>query len=321
MSHPDHVHHAYRGVLSGLKIRMHKNRLGDLLVLDGFISESELQEALAISRTSGKKLGRVLADNNIIEYDVIRQTLVEQFFLRLMMAILTVFISFAGMGVGVKQAKASGIKDVPARVAFQQAAAIAPLDQYPKIFGSSEKRSHSLSAFTKWTGMFDRFDAALNTEGGQTDIVEFQSKIEFLRGLPVNAMVAGVNDVMNRVRYINDSELYGKSDHWATPMEFISRGGDCEDYAIAKYTALRALGMPEERMRILILQDLQKNIPHAVLVVYTDHGAVILDNQIKTVTPVDKIAHYRPIFSINRTAWWLHTKPNRNVTVVASSAR
>jgi predicted transglutaminase-like cysteine proteinase len=311
----------YRGVLTGLKIRLHKNRLGELLVLDGFISADELQQALTISKTSGKNLGTVLVESDVVEADVIRQTLVEQFALRFMMAVLTVFISFAGMAGGGKQARANGIKDVPARVAFQQAAAYAPMGEYPKLFGSAEKKSTSLTAFTKWTSMFDRFDAALNTADGQRTMNGFKAQIEFLRGLPVNQMVAGVNDIVNRVSYINDSTLYGQSDKWATPIEFLKNGGDCEDFAIAKYVALRALGVPEERMRILVLQDLQKNIPHAILVVYTDNGPVLLDNQIKTVTHVDRVSHYKPIFSINRDGWWLHTKPKSSVTVVASSSR
>lgn len=311
----------YKGVLTGLKIRLHKNRLGELLVLDGFLSPDELQQALVISKNSGRPLGKVLIEDRVVERDVIRQTLAEQFMLRMMMAFLTIFISFAGMGVGSKNARAASIKDVPARVAFQQAAAFAPVGQYPKLFGSSEKQSTSLNAFTKWTAMFDRFDAALNTNGGQTAMTGFKSQIEFLRGLPMNKMVAGVNDVVNRIPYVSDSNIYGKSDYWATPMEFIKNGGDCEDFAITKYVALRALGIPEERMRILILQDMQKNIPHAVLVVYTDSGAVVLDNQIKTVVNVERISHYKPIFSINRDSWWLHTKPKGNVTVVASSSR
>lgn len=312
---------AYKGVLTGLKIRMHKNRLGELLVLDGFLSQQELQEALAVSRSSGVQLGRVLTDNKIVDRDVIRQTLVEQFMLRFMMAILTVFISFAGMAGGAKNARAASIKDVPARVAFQQAAAFAPIGQYPKLFGSTEKQSSSLTAFTKWTSMFDKFDAALNTPGGQGTMNTFKSQLEFLRGLPMNKMVAGVNDIVNRVPYINDSNIYGQSDYWATPVEFLKNGGDCEDFAITKYVALRALGVPEERMRILILQDMQKNIPHAILVVYTDNGPVLLDNQIKSVTSVEKVSHYKPIFSINRDGWWLHTKPKGNVTVVASASR
>ncbi len=316
-----HRQTAHKGVLTGLKIRMHKNRLGELLVLDGFITTEELQQALAISKSSGMPLGQVLTSNKVVERDVIRQTLVEQFLLRFMMAILTVFISFAGMAGGTKTARAASIKDVPARVAFQQAAAIAPMGQYPKLFGSTEKQSNSLTAFTKWTAMFDRFDNALNTPGGQQSMNSFKTQLEFLRGLPMNKMVSGVNEIVNRVPYINDSNIYGQSDYWATPVEFLKNGGDCEDFAITKYVALRALGIPEERMRILILQDLQKNIPHAVLVVYTDNGAVLLDNQIKSVTSVDRISHYKPIFSINRDGWWLHTKPKGNVTVVASASR
>jgi predicted transglutaminase-like cysteine proteinase len=300
---------------------MHKNRLGELLVLDGFISPQELQHALATSKSTGKPLGRVLVQSNLIDYDVIRQTLVEQFMLRFMMAVLTVFMSFAGMAGGVKTARAASIKDVPARVAFQQAAAYAPVSQYPKLFGSVEKQSSSLTAFTKWISMFDRFDAALNTADGQNTMNGFKAQLEFLRGLPMNKMLTGVNDIVNRVPYINDVNIYGKSDYWATPIEFLKNGGDCEDFAITKYVALRALGIPEERMRILILQDMQKNIPHAILVVYTDNGAVVLDNQLKNVTNVDRISHYKPIFSINRDGWWLHTKPKGNVTVVASASR
>ncbi|MFA5593099.1 MAG: transglutaminase-like cysteine peptidase [Micavibrio sp.] len=311
----------YKGVLTGLKIRMHKNRLGELLVLDGVLSHGQLQEALLLSRTSGKQLGRVLTEQNLVSGGAIRGALFEQFMLRLMMAFLTLLISFASMGFAPK-ARAGVIKDVPARVAFQEAAAIAPMGQYPKLFGSMEKKSRSLSAFTKWTGMFERFDAALNTSNGQQAMNNFKSQIEFLRGLPMGTMVSSVNEIVNKVPYRNDRAIYGVNDYWATPMEFLQNGGDCEDYAITKYVALRALGVPEERMRILILQDLQKNIPHAVLVVYTENGAMVLDNQIKSVTNVERIAHYKPIFSINRTAWWLHTKPSgTSVTTVASAAR
>ncbi len=317
----NHENKAYKGVLSGLKIRLHKNRLGELLVLDGLLSHSDLQKALVSSKSSGRTLGRVLIDERLVDRNVIRQTLIEQFALRLTMAALTVFISFAGMAGGSKNARAASIKDVPARVAFQQAAAYAPIAAYPKLFGSTEKQSSSLTAFTKWTDMFNRFDAALNTASGSETMSQFKSQIEFLRGMPMNQMVEGVNNVVNRISYISDSNIYGKSDYWATPMEFIKNGGDCEDFAITKYVALRALGIPEERMRILILQDMQKNIPHAILIVYTDNGPMLLDNQIKSVTPVERVSHYKPIFSINREGWWLHTKPKGNVTVVAAASR
>ncbi len=309
----------HTGIFSKIKSRLERNRLGEILVQDGLLAPADLRLALAGARAQNLTLGRYLVLTEQVSAFAVRKALTEQFMLRFMTAAITVFISMTGMGMA-KQAHASNIKDVPARVAFTEAA-FSPIASFPRVFDSSEKRSGSLTAFTKWTDMFDKFDAALNTASGQEKMQDFLRQLSVYRGQSLDDMATGVNALLNQVRYVSDNTNYGKSDYWATPIEFLMRGGDCEDYAIAKYTALRILGVPEERMRLMILQDMQKNIPHAVLVVYTDNGAMILDNQIKTATKADKITHYKPIFSINRTAWWLHTKPAGNVTVVASAAR
>ena len=113
---------------------------------------------------------------------------------------------------------------------------------------------------------------------------------------------------MNGVPYITDIRNYGVDDYWATPKQFLYRDGDCEDYAIAKYMSLRALGFTPEELRVVVLQDLNLRIAHAVLVVYLDQQGLILDNQIKRVVDQEKIHHYSPYYSINETAWWLHKK-------------
>ena len=60
-----------------------------------------------------------------------------------------------------------------------------------------------------------------------------------------------VNDFMNLTPFKSDQEHWGKQDYWATPIEFLStNGGDCEDYSIAKYFTLRALGVPDEKLQI-----------------------------------------------------------------------
>ncbi|WP_127471960.1 transglutaminase-like cysteine peptidase [Thiomicrorhabdus aquaedulcis] len=44
--------------------------------------------------------------------------------------------------------------------------------------------------------------------------------------------------------YATDQALYGKSDHWATPAEFLANGaGDCEDFAIYKSHLLKERGI------------------------------------------------------------------------------
>jgi len=309
----------HQGIFSRIQSRLQKNRLGELLVLDGALTPEELKNALKTSKTRGEQLGSVLVADNIVSKNVIRRTLFEQITLRCVMASVAVFISIASMGFA-KQAKAGQIQDATARISlvqnsFQKAA------YHPKLFGASEKRSTSLKAFDKWTGMFKRFNASLNSSNGQGEIGQLKQDLESLKGLSLPKMAYSVNHMMNQKRYISDKANYGKTDYWATPVEFFQRGGDCEDFAIAKYTALRALGVPENRLRIAIVQDLQKNIPHAILIVYTDQGPLVLDNQIKSAVSAEKVSHYKPIFSINQQAWWLHTMPKNGVTRVASAAR
>lgn len=309
----------YKGVLAGLQARLRRNRLGELLVQSGYLSPEGLRRSLQISKAHNRPLGRVLIEQAYVDPFVIRRTLAEQFALRFMTASVTVFLSLASMGFS-KQARAASIKDVPARMALVEAS-FSPVASYPKLFGSTEKRSSSLKAFTKWTGMFQRFDAAFNQQKSQQVISDFRAQLATMKGLPLHKMAAQVNSLVNQTRYITDSKNYGQNDYWATPVEFLTRGGDCEDFAIAKYTALRALGVPEERLRLAIVQDMKKNVPHAILIVYTDNGAIILDNQIKTPVSADRVSHYKPIFSINRDAWWLHTAPRGTVTVIASAAQ
>ena len=307
------------GIFSKLQSRLRKNRLGELLVLDGSLTPKQLKYALQNSRENGQQLGHFLVADNIVSRGAIRRTLIEQFTLRCMMAGVAVFISMASMGIA-KKANAGQIQDATARISLAQSA-FQKASYHPKLFGSAEKKSRSLKAFTKWTDMFKRFNTALNSSSAQGEIRQFRTDLQALQNLSLNQMASRVNTMMNAKRYVSDKANYGKNDYWATPVEFFQRGGDCEDYAIAKYTALRALGVPENRLRIAIVQDLQKNIPHAILIVYTDQGAMILDNQMKSAVKAERISHYKPIFSINQNAWWLHTAPRGNVTVVASAAQ
>ena len=61
-------------------------------------------------------------------------------------------------------------------------------------------------------------------------------------------------------------------------------------------------------MRIVVLQDENLRVAHAVLVVYHQGRTYVLDNQITQVVTDDRIAHYRPIYSINEQSWWLHQR-------------
>jgi predicted transglutaminase-like cysteine proteinase len=304
------------GILSKIKAFLDRNRLGELLVIKGLISPIDLRFALAEQKRTALPLGQVFMQHAMISRRQLNAILIRQHTLRTLTA-ATMFVA-AFSDFGGKRARADVIKDVPATIAFNVAAsAHAPMAYMPRLFGTAEKRSTNLGAFTKWSGMFSRFERQLNTESGKETMRALQVRLEPLQGMPLKSMASRVNQIMNEKPYILDNKNWGNSDYWETPVEFMSKGGDCEDFAIAKYSALRTLGVPEERMRVAIVQDLVKNIPHAVLVVYTDEGPVVLDNQNKSLVDGADAGRYKPIFSINREAWWLHTAPSSSQQIAS----
>ena len=130
--------------------------------------------------------------------------------------------------------------------------------------------------------------------------------VEQLRNHDRSTQINMVNKFINGGDYALDSKNWGIDDYWATPSQFLARDGDCEDFAIAKYLTLKWLGMNAANMRIVVLQDRKRRTNHAVLAVYEENNIVILDNLINRPMPASAIHHYKPIFSINEEAWWLH---------------
>lgn len=309
----------HHGILGRLKSRLTRNRLGEVLVQSGLMSSQDLKRALELQKSECVPLGTILIEHKFVTSLTLRRALFEQVAFRVLAATVTVIMTFSSFAP--KAAKAAQIKDIPSQITLVTSfdGAIEPLNYYPSLFGFKEKQSQNLRPFTKWSGMFDRLDKAMGNSSNEKVITSWKNDLNQFRGLSLHAMAQKVNAYINTHKYITDDKVWGKSDYWATPIEFFKRGGDCEDFAIAKYASLRALGVPEERLRLAIVHDKQKNIPHAVLIVYTERGAMVLDNQNKTMKASSAVNRYRPIFSINRTAWWLHSKPEAADIRVASA--
>ena len=122
------------------------------------------------------------------------------------------------------------------------------------------------------------------------------------------ALVTAVNAWANaRIRYVEDSVLYGKADYWAGANTTLRRrAGDCEDIAIAKLQLLATLGVPRSDMYLTVARDLVRNADHAMLVVKLDGRNWLLDNATSEVLDASKSYDYRPIMSFSMTGKWLH---------------
>lgn len=90
-------------------------------------------------------------------------------------------------------------------------------------------------------------------------------------------LLQAVNARINKVPYVLDTVNYGVPDYWATPEEFYMRGGDCEDYAIAKMAALHGYGLPLRSMK-MILVTRPDGMEHAMLSVRLNKKIYLLDN-------------------------------------------
>lgn len=177
----------------------------------------------------------------------------------------------------------------------------------PDIFGSRTLHSSSLKMFPKWRGAMDRFQKELGGCPAATcNTKSWQAMLEGLKGVDLKTQVKKVNSTLNKHPYIIDPINWNLPDYWATPFQFLRKNGDCEDYAISKFMALRALGVPSDLMRIVVLNDLNLGLAHAILVVTVDGTPFVLDNQIKTVVPASSIHHYQPVYGVNDKGWWLY---------------
>ena len=119
-----------------------------------------------------------------------------------------------------------------------------------------------------------------------------------------------VNDFFNRIRYVSDLEHWGVEDFWATPAELLaSNGGDCEDYAIAKYFTLVAMHVDPNKLKITYVKARVNNkmIAHMVLTYYTQPNAVplVLDSLNKQIRPATQRPDLTPVYAFNGDGLWI----------------
>ena len=123
-----------------------------------------------------------------------------------------------------------------------------------------------------------------------------------------------VNDFLNQMEFVDDIIHWGEKDYWATPIEFLgTRGGDCEDFSIAKYFTLKAMGLEEEKLNLTYVKALNYNVHHMVLTYYSEPSAepLVLDNLIREIKPASQRTDLIPIYSFNGIGLWLAKERER----------
>lgn len=152
-------------------------------------------------------------------------------------------------------------------------------------------------------------------------VLDWRQLIDTARDRPLPARLQAVNDFFNQLLFVDDIIHWHKSDYWATPVEFLATdGGDCEDFAIAKYFTLLELGVPESRLQITYVKALRLNQAHMVLAYYANPAAdpLVLDNLVPDVLPGSSRNDLVPVYSFNGQGLWISRARGRGKRVGGS---
>ncbi len=130
---------------------------------------------------------------------------------------------------------------------------------------------------------------------------QFLAIVEAARGRYGRARVGEINRAINlAIRPVSDLAKFNATDVWTSPLTTFAAGtGDCEDYAIAKYVALRAAGMDAADLRIVIVRNKFLNQDHAVTAARVDGRWLILDNRYMALLTDSQVRNITPLVSID----------------------
>jgi hypothetical protein len=141
--------------------------------------------------------------------------------------------------------------------------------------------------------------------------LHFLAIVDAAKGREGRARLGEINRAVNlAIRPVSDLVQYGQVDVWTSPLATLTRGGgDCEDYAIAKFVALRLAGIAPDDLRIVVMHDTIHGEDHAVAAARLDGRWLTLDNNRMAMVEDINVRNYRPTFLIDQHAVMRYADP------------
>jgi predicted transglutaminase-like cysteine proteinase len=188
-----------------------------------------------------------------------------------------------------------------------------------QLFGYAERFDRRPPAAQRLRATLARYRHQMEGRGtgfARTNVTEDGVKLwDLARSAVANSSgiqaIELANRLVNATPYKTDLDNYGVIDRWSTPLELMSRGGDCECYAIAKYVLLhQAATISTDAFRLVILAATAEREAHAVLAVVQQGRFFVLDNRTPQILPSDEIVGEQPIYAINERREFAYGLPS-----------
>jgi predicted transglutaminase-like cysteine proteinase len=131
--------------------------------------------------------------------------------------------------------------------------------------------------------------------------LQFLAIVDNARAREGRARLGEINRAINlAIKPMSDMAQFGQIDVWSSPLDTFATGaGDCEDYAIAKFVALRMAGVSPDDLRIVVIRDTVRGEDHAVAMVRLDQHWLALDNRRMAMIEDADLRNSRPLFVID----------------------
>ena len=131
--------------------------------------------------------------------------------------------------------------------------------------------------------------------------LKFLAIVDNARTREGRARLGEINRAINlAIRPMSDLAQHGQIDVWSSPLDTFAAGaGDCEDYAIAKFVALRMAGVSPDDLRIVVIRDTLRGEDHAVAMARLDDRWLTLDNRRMAMVEDADVRNHRPLFVID----------------------
>jgi predicted transglutaminase-like cysteine proteinase len=202
----------------------------------------------------------------------------------------------------------------PVEQSIKSTAAVGPAVQSPAMtepFGMITVPVASGEVMSKWSGVEADIRAEknilsrcrANAELCPTAAQKFLDIVAQGRAKTGRARVGIINRAINlAIRPMSDFAQWGVIDRWSAPLVTFTTGrGDCEDYAIAKYVALKEAGVAAEDLKLVIVRDLAVGGDHAVVAARLDGDWIVLDNRWLTLLEDSQTRQMVPLFVLDQT--------------------
>lgn len=223
-----------------------------------------------------------------------------------------------------------------------------PEENWDDVFGADYLSDYELDSTTvnsflvqdfrsHWQDALDRHESTQTDKKYKSQKKKWDRFVAKQSGKTAEEKIENVNDYFNKYtpdyrirngqRVLDymisglDQRLYG-GEYFAAPLETMkNRAGDCDDYVVAKYLALKELGFHEDDLRFAIVENTTpisddenstKRPLHAVLLVNTADGLYVLDNNAPYLSKEDDNTKYKMLYTMNEQqvdTYRRHTAP------------